>query len=68
MAMAGSDRSGSELDAARPDDVAYDRRALDDAERKMHVSRGEGDHDEDPEGGHDPAALKDAARRMGAED
>jgi hypothetical protein len=47
-------------------DVDYDEKALRDAEDRMHAHRdGMGQPDDpDPEGGHDPAALKDAERKM----
>jgi hypothetical protein len=48
-------------------DVTYDEKALEEAERRMHA-QGTGDEDVlDPEGGHDPEALRDAARKMGVD-
>jgi hypothetical protein len=53
-----------ERSTAVPDDVNYDKGALRDAEKKMHAT-GTGHADNpDPEGDHDPEALKDAQRKM----
>ena len=48
--------------------VDYDENALKDAAAKFHASTNEShERDPDPEGGHDPAALEEAAERMGAD-
>jgi hypothetical protein len=48
------------------EDVKYDQAAAEEAARRMHA-RGTGDRqDPDPEGGHNPEALDEAAKRMRA--
>jgi hypothetical protein len=48
-------------------DVEYDGEALEEAQRRMHAQGTGGDDELDPEGGHDPDALRDAARKMGVD-
>jgi hypothetical protein len=49
-------------------DVEYDEEALREAQRRMHVSPGDGHARElDPRDDHDVEALKKAAKRMGAD-
>lgn len=50
-------------------DVEYDEEALREAAERFHASQGEGnDREDDPEGGHDPEALEDAAEKMGTDE
>jgi hypothetical protein len=48
-------------------DVEYDEEALEEAQRRMHAQGTGGGDESDPEGGHDPEALGDAARKMGVD-
>ncbi len=47
-------------------DVQYDKEALKEADERMHTqgTGNQGDLPSDPEGGHDPEALRDAAEKM----
>jgi hypothetical protein len=47
-------------------DPAYDQKAIEDAAERMG-STGHGTFDPDPTNSHDPEALHEGARRMGAE-
>ena len=53
-------------DETPTDDVELDKAALKDAEKDMHAGGTGGGHDDDPPGGHDPDALEEGAKRMGA--
>ncbi len=45
----------------------HSKEALEDADEKMNVDRGDDELVPDPPGGHDPAALKDAAEKFNTE-
>ena len=60
-----------EVSKANPaGDVDYDEAALAEAEKRMHAGTGDQPHDRkaDPEGGHDPEALEEAAEKMGTDE
>jgi hypothetical protein len=48
------------------EDVKRDEAAAKEAARRMAATGDGSGNDPDPEGGHDPKALEDAAERMGA--
>jgi len=48
-------------------DVTRDKKAEEEAVRRMHAGGTGDDHDPDPEGGHDKGAAEDAARKMHAD-
>ena len=52
-------------DETPTDDVDLDEAALEDAKKDMHAG-GKAGHDDDPTGDHDPEALEEGAKRMGA--
>ena len=48
-------------------DVKHDKKAEEEAVRRMGAGGTGDDNDPDPAGGHDPGAAEEAARRMRAE-
>lgn len=45
-------------------DVKHDEKAMREAEERMHAKGTGDDNEKDPTGGHDPAALEDAAEKF----
>jgi hypothetical protein len=58
--------SDGEIPPYPTSDPAYDQKAIDEAAERMG-STGHGTYDPDPTNSHDPGALHEGARRMGAE-